>query len=90
MKTLILVAMLSTCAMATDNCYIFERGSDSWATCKENAADRQAMLDRWEQRSQAMMVDSEATRAANSQAETNRLLRQMATDQRAKDYKEGE
>lgn len=37
MKPFLLLLLLSAPSFASDNCYIFERGSDSWLTCKEQA-----------------------------------------------------
>lgn len=33
-------------AASADNCYVFQHGSDAWATCKEQAAEFEAARDR--------------------------------------------
>ncbi len=47
MKTLIVIAVLLSAQMAfaTDVCYLFERGSEHWQECKEQAAVNEKRMD---------------------------------------------
>lgn len=90
MKTLLLISLLSTSAFAYDNCYLFQRGSEDWMACKEQAADQQKAMDRLDADAQRYEADSQATRAATAQNETNRLLQQINSAEQKRTYVEGQ
>lgn len=76
MKILVLLSLLSCCVYAGDNCYVFERGSDSWARCKEQAADSEKRMNAIQADTQAMNLAYEMQRLATAQNEANRLAQQ--------------
>lgn len=69
MKTLLLLIGLSTFASASDNCYIFDRGTSDWYTCKEQALDNQRAQDRLD--NQMRNLQNQAAEATNNAVATD-------------------
>ncbi len=68
MKTLLLVSLLSSIA-AADNCYIHERGSESWYNCKDEAAHDEKRADELRQDMRDLRNQEAADSTARMQAE---------------------
>lgn len=59
MKTFTLLCLLTVPALASDNCYIHERGSESWFACKEFAAEN-ANASAMDTQTEALRIQLEA------------------------------
>lgn len=65
MKTLGLLLLLSVPALA-DNCYVLQRGSDSWQDCKEEARQAERTNDRLQANSRQLSAELDADARQNS------------------------
>lgn len=86
-KWMVLVLGFSGPVVASDACYLFERRSDSWYKCKEDAQDSretQARLDRWQDKIQA---DERASmQSAQAEYDASRIQRALQDLQRQREY----
>src|SRR5258708_7636381 len=86
MKKIVLVSIsllsLSTFALASDNCYVLEKGSDSWLNCKEDAAESQRTRDQLDQNLRDLYAQDAQSSANDSLAE------QINIDAHSKNAKE--
>lgn len=82
MKTLLLISLLAGASYA-DSCYLFQRGTDDWASCKDQAADNTKRMDEINSNMQGIINETGAAQATEAQTEdqTNALRAILANQQ---------
>ncbi len=89
LKTTFLLFSLSCDVMGSDNCYIFERGSDSWLNCKDQARDNEKQVDQINANMRELSAEEATAQTADTQTEQYNMALQAAVRELQRQQAEG-
>lgn len=89
MKTFTLLCLLTVPALASDNCYIHERGSESWFACKEFAAENDAFWREHRADQRELAAENANASAMDTQTEALRIQLEAAMREQSIHDQEG-
>jgi hypothetical protein len=75
-KAIVVILVCCGWAFGGDNCYIHERGSESWMACKEQAGQNAAKQAELDSRLQGIM--NETNQAVSTKLQMEQVLRENA------------